>query len=235
MKSGAPSCGSTLPTATPSAGSDAYWTPAEATYSLLALELVPHCVWEPAAGSGAIVRVLEKAGHTVIASDIVDYGAGYQLNDYLTAAPPLGIEGEVTNPPFRLAEAFARKALTEVPYVALLLRMNFLESTRRLPFFRAHPPARVWISSRRLPMMHRFGWTGPEASSNHCFAWFVWDRGAERTGQLGWFDWQEFLHLTGSNSTCEKISAPRRCTPREPVTTPATMVGAGHHKKEDQS
>jgi hypothetical protein len=86
---------------------------------------------------------------------------------------------------------FAEKALREVPYVALLLRTNFLESTARLPFFRRHPPARIWISSRRLPMMHRHGWQGPRAPSNTCFAWFVWDRAAVTGRQVDWFDWHE--------------------------------------------
>jgi hypothetical protein len=34
----------------------------------------------------------------------------------------------------------------------------------------------MWVSSRRLPMMHRFGWDGPRATSNTCYAWFIWDR-----------------------------------------------------------
>lgn len=113
--------------------------------------------------------------------------------DYLSAPPPPGTEGIVTNPPYRLAVEFAHKALGEVGYLALLLRTNFLESTTRLPFFQVHPPARVWISSRRLPMMHRHGWTGPRAPSNTCFAWFVWDASASahREPRLGWFDWQD--------------------------------------------
>jgi hypothetical protein len=100
------------------------------------------------------------------------------------------VKGIVTNPPYRLAVQFAEKALTEVGYVALLLRTNFLESTARLAFFRRHPPARIWISSRRLPMMHRQGWQGPRAPSNTCFAWFIWDSQAEQTQVLDWFDWR---------------------------------------------
>jgi hypothetical protein len=78
------------------------------------------------------------------------------------------------------------------PDLALLLRTNFLESTARLPFFRAHPPARVWISSRRLAMMHRHGWTGPTAPSNTCYGWFIWDASDARkcTFSGGWFDWR---------------------------------------------
>jgi hypothetical protein len=86
--------------------------------------------------------------------------------DHLTAEPPRGIQAIVTNPPFTLAVRFAQKALTEVPYLALLLRTNFLESQERPSFFRRHPRARIRISSRRLPMMHRHDWQGNKANSN---------------------------------------------------------------------
>lgn len=184
-------------------GLDAYFTPPEAVASLLALErhALPGCVWEPAAGDGAIVRPLRAAGYTVLATDLVDYGLEgcHHGVDYLAAQPivPVGhpmIDGIVTNPPFRLAQAFAEKAVAEVPYVALLLRTNFLESVGRLSFFRRTPPARIWISARRLPMMHRHGWTGPRAASNTAFAWFTWDANAERRTVVGWFDWRE--HVT---------------------------------------
>ena len=152
---------------------------------------MPRTIWEPAAGDGAIVRPLEESGRTVIAADLVDRGAGYRSGaDYLLEPVPAEAQGIVTNPPYKLALPFVQKALSDVPYSAWLLRINFLESTRRLPFFRQHPPARVWVSSRRLPMMHRGGWDGPTAPSNMCFAWFVFERHAT-IAELGWFDWQE--------------------------------------------
>ena len=139
-------------------GLDAYFSPPEATASLLGIEAehLPHDIWEPAAGDGAIVRPLQAAGFTVIASDIADYGlVGCRAGvDYLKAPPIRDVQAIVTNPPFKLAVRFAEKALSEVPYLALLLRTNFLESTARLKFFRKHPPARIWISSRRLPIEH---------------------------------------------------------------------------------
>jgi hypothetical protein len=58
--------------------------------------------------------------------------------------------------------------------------------------FRGNPPARVHISSRRLPMMHRHGWTGKKAGSNTCHAWFIWDQDSSDRGQMFWFDWKEF-------------------------------------------
>jgi hypothetical protein len=177
-------------------GLDAYFSAPEATAALLAIECgcLPPRLWEPAAGDGAIVRALRAAGFNVVATELVDYGGeGVTAGvDYLTAPLPDGVTGIVTNPPYRLAVEFARKALGEVPYLALLLRTNFLESTARLPFSRAHPPARIWISSRRLPMMHRHGWAGSIAPSNTCFAWFIWDAGATQgSPRLDWFDWQK--------------------------------------------
>jgi hypothetical protein len=174
-------------------GLDAYFSPPEAVASLLDIEgkHLPRCIWEPAAGDGAIVRPLQDAGFTVFASDIVDYGLrDCAIADYLKAKPVSGVQGIVTNPPYKLAMNFAAKALKEVPYLALLLRTNCLESTARLPFFRRHQPARVWISSRRLPMMHRHGWQGPRAPSNTCFAWFVWDERSTQKRVIDWFDWK---------------------------------------------
>jgi hypothetical protein len=102
-----------------SRGLDAYFTPIEAVLSLMRIESLPATIWEPAAGDGAIVRPLQAAGHRVVASDLADYGFdGCETPiDYLTAAPrPVG--GIVTNPPFRLAARFAKKAICEVPYGA---------------------------------------------------------------------------------------------------------------------
>jgi hypothetical protein len=92
-----------------------------------------------------------------------------------------------------LAQAFLVKALTEVGYVALLVRTNFLmEGVRRMPFLQASPPTRVWLSARRFPMMHRHNWTGKRSSSNTPYAWAIWHRGARREfPQL--FDWKEEL------------------------------------------
>lgn len=178
-------------------GLDAYFSPPEAVFSLLGVERehLPGSIWEPAAGDGAIVQPFKAAGFDVVASDIADYGlAGCASGvDYLKAKAIPGIGGVVTNPPYKLAMSFAEKAISEVPYLALLLRTNFLESTSRLQFFRKNQPARIWISSRRLPMMHRHGWSGPRAPSNTCFAWFIWDARCEQKRIVDWFDWKQFV------------------------------------------
>ena len=70
-------------------------------------------IWEPAAGRGAIVKVLRAAGHAVLASDLMDYGepTHFADRDFLKEPLPRGVECILTNPPYRLAEEFVGHAL----------------------------------------------------------------------------------------------------------------------------
>jgi hypothetical protein len=160
-------------------GLDLYETPPVAVQALRRVETLPHTVWEPAAGRGAIVRELRDVGHRVVASDIRAY-PGFDLDftrDFLTiVVPPSGIGMILTNPPYKDAGAFVEHALTLCPRVVMLCRFAFIESTRRSSILDAGMLARVHVFKDRLPMMHRDGWTGPRASSAMPFAWFCWDR-----------------------------------------------------------
>ncbi len=159
-------------------GRDTYETPACAVEALLRVESLPHLVWEPACGPGAIVKVLEAHGHEVVASDIVDYGWGHGVEDFLTAPMPKGCECLLTNPPYQLAEKFVRKALEFSPLVIMLLRLQFMESARRADILDCGSGlARIHVFLNRLPMIHRASWTGPRASSAIAFAWYTWVRG----------------------------------------------------------
>jgi hypothetical protein len=158
-------------------GLDLYQTPPVAIEALLAVENLPHTIWEPAAGRGAIVKSLRNAGHAVIASDICHYD--FELDfiiDFLATQAPIGAEAIITNPPYRIATEFTRHALDLAPHVYLLLRLAFLESIRRTEILEQRGLARVHIFRRRLPFMHRDNWSGRRASSAIPFAWFCWDR-----------------------------------------------------------
>ena len=157
---------------------DLYPTPACAVEALLRAEIPPLTVWEPAAGKGAIVNMLRARGHTVVASDITDYGFPLDfVADFLTTVlPPKGCGAIITNPPYQIATEFACHAVDLAPRVYLLLRLAFLESIRRTDVLERRGLARVHVFRRRLPMMHRDGWNGPRASSAIAFAWFCWDR-----------------------------------------------------------
>jgi hypothetical protein len=90
-------------------GLDAYWTCFETIQSLILLEgdRMPRRVWEPAVGAGAIVCPLQARGRFVVSSDIFDYGLpGCDISDYLTTPMLRQVDGIVTNPPYRKAQAF---------------------------------------------------------------------------------------------------------------------------------
>jgi hypothetical protein len=174
-------------------GLDLYETPAPAVHALLQVERVPHRIWEPAAGRGAIVNVLRAAGHEVIASDIADYGdpTHFVSRDFLAETKlPAGVEMILTNPPFRIVEQFTAHALELCPRVILLLRLAFLESERRRGILEGRGLARVHVFRRRLPMMHRDGWQGRKANSGMAFAWFIWDRGYDRPTTIDRISWE---------------------------------------------
>jgi hypothetical protein len=177
---------------------DPYFTCAEAIACLLVVEgdRLPRRLHEPAAGYGAIVHPLRASGRHVVASDIHDYGLpGCAIYDYLTAAAVFGIEGIVTNPPYKLAQQFLAKALGEAGYVALLLRTNFLmDSERRGKWLDLHEPTRVYLAAPRFPMMHRFGWSGTRAPSNTPHCWAIWQRGAPREFPKRLY-WKELLGI----------------------------------------
>ena len=162
-------------------GNDLYETPPVAVHALLRVEPLPKVVWEPACGPGSIVNELRNVGHTVFASDLVDYGcpeSSSRIDFLLERSLPNGVEAVVTNPPFKLAGEFVSHALAlGIRKVVMLLRIQFIESERRSSILDDGGFARFYPFANRLPMMHRAGWEGPKNASAMSFAWFVWESG----------------------------------------------------------
>ena len=110
---------------------DCYETPEWVTRALL-----PHLgniksVWEPAAGSGKMARVLEAAGLQVLSTDI---SAG---QDFLLAGKQ-SVDAIVTNPPYTSAALFIEHALRLMSgggKVAMLLRTDFDHAKTRWHLF----------------------------------------------------------------------------------------------------
>jgi len=159
---------------------DYYKTPEHATRALLSRETFEGVTWEPACGNGAISRLLPG---TVISTDLHDRGFGESGVDFLREIRP--VDNVVTNPPYVLAREFVEHALKCARYkVAMLLKLNFLESQERYPFFENTPLRCVYVFSQRLSFDK-----GNEAGKGNgllAYAWFVWDHRKEGPTQLGW-------------------------------------------------
>lgn len=148
---------------------DLYETPSWVTEALL-----PHLprlgvIWEPAAATGKMARVLRGRADEVISSDI-DRG-----DDFLALTPPGDVDAIITNPPYELATEFidhALKLMTEVRgLVAMLLRTDFDHAKTRARLF-----ADCAAFSKKIVLTKRIRWFEESAGSpsfNH--AWFIWD------------------------------------------------------------
>ncbi|MCR6658001.1 MAG: hypothetical protein NVV72_01155 [Asticcacaulis sp.] len=136
-------------------------------------------VWEPAAGRGHIALTLRELGCFVHASDIHDHGCGFRVVDFLAEDLMLWpCDAMVTNPPFKLAEAFVNKALQFADHVIVLCRLSFLNSTGRYGLHFDNPGGNLKTflpCIERVPMV--LGRYDPQASTATEFAWFHYQRG----------------------------------------------------------
>lgn len=172
---------------------DYYATPPIAVEKLLEVENFDHYIWEPACGEGHISEVLKAHGYDVSSSDLIDRGYGDQY-DFLKHNDYLYDEDIITNPPYKYALEFVDKALNSISEgqkVAMLLKLQFLESKDRAEFFKENPPRKVWIFADRIAcaingdfdaVMTKTG----KFKSAQCFAWFIWINGYKGPTELGW-------------------------------------------------
>lgn len=142
---------------------------------------------EPAANRGHMVKPLREYFSQVEASDIFDYGAGFDQRDYLFGPDPTPVGWTITNPPFRLAEQFIERArATSTHGVAVIVRSAFLEGVGRYrDLFSRTPPSAVLQFSERV-VMHK-GKLSPKGSTATAYCWLVWDMQQNAPGTR--FEW----------------------------------------------
>jgi hypothetical protein len=127
-------------------------------------------IWEPACGSGKMVRALEGRGLYVIGTDIE------QGHDFLELARPAGVSAIITNPPYNRSHVFIEHAMQLMQpvhgLVAMLLRTDFDHAASRTDMFNGKG-CHFW---KKLVLTRRIKWFEDSKGSpsfNH--AWFIWD------------------------------------------------------------
>jgi len=169
---------------------DDFPTPPWATRALLEhvipdKNLAKRSVWEPACGEGHMAKVLKEYFGRADVSDISSYGYG-EVMDFLAPQVVRDTDWIITNPPFRLAERFALKALPLAKVaVALLVRTVFIESVgRHERLFSRFKPAIFAQFTERVPMVR--GRLDPKASTATGYAWIIWTKRSTTKTQLVW-------------------------------------------------
>ena len=152
---------------------DYYPTPPEVTRALMDFLFIPpgSTIWEPACGEGYMVNEIEKYGHNVIGTDI-QFG-----DNYFETEPPEYVDAIITNPPFKYAEEFIEKAISEADTVAMVLKSQYWHAKKRLGLFMRHKPTYI------LPLTWRpdflFNEPGKGGNSTMEVLWTVWINGQE--------------------------------------------------------
>lgn len=170
---------------------DYYATEPRAVELLLQEEQFAPLIWECACGEGHISKVLEQHGFKVISTDLVYRGFGNSRSINFLKEEFEDFKGDIiTNPPYKYALEFVRRALDIVQSrrkVAMLLRLQFLEGKERKKFFLENPPKVIYVSSSRLScaINGEFEKVGASAVA---YAWFVWEKGFAGETVIRWIN-----------------------------------------------
>ena len=141
---------------------------------------------EPACGAGHMAKVLKEYFGDVTATDAFAYGYG-SVRDYLAVPYEANaVDWVITNPPFRLAEAFVQRSMVVARVgIAILARTVFIESVGRYrAIFERNPPTKFAQYTERVPMVK--GRLDPKATTATGYAWLVSEKDRQDGPKLMW-------------------------------------------------
>jgi len=156
---------------------DFYVTPPETTRALMEREKFDGLIWECACGTGEMAEVIKEYDCMVFSSDLIDRGYGRGGVDFLQHPDEDEVENIITNPPYKHAFAFVKKAKKiATKKIAMLLKITFLEGISRYEMFQDtdFPLKIVYVFCRRQKVAKE----GMELKNAGmiAYAWFVWDK-----------------------------------------------------------
>lgn len=170
---------------------DFYATDPIAAELLLQEELFSRNIWECANGQGHLAKVFEKHGFNVRKSDLIRRTEGVEILDFLSPDNSEKWCGDIiTNPPYKFAVDFVRKALSLVEdgrKVAMFLKVQFLEGKERKKLFQEYPPKVIYVSSSRI-LCAKNGCFNHKDGSAVAYAWFVWEKGFKGDPIIKWIN-----------------------------------------------
>lgn len=176
---------------------DFYATPQTAVEAILDEVELEGSILEPAAGQGHISRVLrEKYPYSeIVSTDLVHREEKFGISiaggvDFLHHNYGRQFDNVITNPPFKLAKEFIKRALeVSKGKVIMFAKIQLLEGQERREMFENTPLKYVYVFSKRVNPMRNgeeLDEKGKPWSSTMCFAWFVWEHEYEGEPIIRW-------------------------------------------------
>lgn len=99
----------------------------------------------------------------------------------------------ITNPPYKYATEFVRKALERVKEghkVAMFLKVLFLEGKSRRELFKQYPPCRIYVCSGRIDCAKNGDFKALKENGGGAlaYAWFIWRKGYKGETIVKWIN-----------------------------------------------
>ena len=211
---------------------DLYPTPPLATYALIKTlgHNMPEQILEPCAGRGHIAAELRRHGYDVTATDLHKYEdlvseviSGHDA----TIMPPMSPAnvGVITNPPYHkdLPRVLTEKWLNdEYRFIAMFVRLTFLEGKKRKKLFTKYPPSDIIFLSDRV----NFGPVGllptepiekkDQIGGMIAYAWVVFEKNTSYDNtKLHWVlledlydEWRYHYDASLQLSKCQRVALP---------------------------
>lgn len=163
-------------------------------------------VIEPAAGKGAMVKVLQEKFNHLYSFD--PHNGNYEVKEgkkkkyktsinynFLKEHFPLNFDGYIiTNPPYSLADEFVWKAKEINPLkFCYLLRTNFLSGQKRLFHGVFDGLKKVLVFNRMPDLRAPIRPDGKFPTAMNVYAWFIWERGYTGKSIIDWLDCSQYV------------------------------------------
>lgn len=160
-------------------------------------DLSESLILDPGCGGGHLIDGILKVypNARIIGTDVqprddkikeahktVDYRSGLEF-DFLSDSYPIEkCDYVIMNPPFKTIIPFVLHSLDIAEKgVLMLARIQFLEGVERYEkVLKSNPPTDIYVYIDRIAC-YKGGDFGEKPNSIQCYAWFYWDKGAEKT------------------------------------------------------
>lgn len=148
--------------------------------------------WEPACGKGHISEEFRNADYVISSTDLVDrgYGCCGPNYDFLSNENTHVTSHIVTNPPYKYAQQFVEKSMDimeDGKLCCMLLKLTFLEGTKRYEMFKKYPPKHIIVFANRINCAHSGDFEKtPQYGGAVGYAWYIWEKGYNDHPKIEW-------------------------------------------------